>query len=232
MSGFLKRIFSSGDQLEAEHEEREYPIRLVFALGNPGGDYAATRRNIGMWVVNRLAKKHGLDFRTKTGTYALAEGEIAGHAVALAKTRTFNNDSGKAVWALVKKLSLEHANEVLVVCDHLDLPAGKVRIRRKGGAGGQKGLTDIIRVLKSDDFPRVRIGIGRPVVRGEPSWEPEDVANWVLSEPTPDEKAILDAGADRAVEAIEFALRDDIEAAMNIHNRDEGSSSADDSAAE
>ena len=132
----------------------------------------------------------------------------------------------------MKKLNLDHANEILVVCDHLDLPAGKVRIRRKGGAGGQKGLTDIIRVLKSDDFPRVRIGIGRPVVRGEPSWEPEDVANWVLSEPTPDEKAVLDAGADRAVEAIESALRDGIEAAMNIHNRDDGDAAAEDSAAE
>jgi PTH1 family peptidyl-tRNA hydrolase len=230
VTGFLKRIFGSGDAPENTEPDQAYQIRLVFALGNPGGDYAATRRNIGMWVVNRLAKKHGLDFKTKTGTYALAEGEIDGRPVALAKTRTFNNDSGKAVWALVKKLNLDHANEVLVVCDHLDLPAGKVRIRRKGGAGGQKGLTDIIRVLKSDDFPRVRIGIGRPVVRGEPSWEPGDVANWVLSEPNPDEKAILDAGADRAAEAIESALREGIEAAMNVHNRDDTSTPADDAA--
>jgi PTH1 family peptidyl-tRNA hydrolase len=221
MTGFLRRIFRAGDEPEAADAERDYAIRLVFALGNPGAEYAPTRRNIGMWTVNRLAKKHGLDFKTKTGTYALAEGEIAGRRVALAKTRTFNNDSGKAVWALVKKLELDHANEVLVVCDHLDLPAGKVRIRRKGGAGGQKGLDDIIRVLKSDDFPRVRIGIGRPVVRGEPSWEPGDVANWVLSEPRPDEKPTLDAGADRAAEAIECALRDGIEPAMNIYNRDD-----------
>jgi PTH1 family peptidyl-tRNA hydrolase len=227
LTAFLRRILRAGDETEGEHVVEDYQLRLVFALGNPGDDYAATRRNIGMWVVNRLAKKHRLDFKTKTGTYALAEGEIAGRNVALAKTRTFNNDSGKAVWGLVKKLEIDHANEVLVVCDHLDLPAGRVRIRRRGGAGGQKGLEDIIRVLKSDDFPRVRIGIGRPVVRGEPSWEPSDVANWVLGEPTPAEKAVLDAGADRAVEAIESALRDGIEAAMNIYNRDGNGSAID-----
>jgi PTH1 family peptidyl-tRNA hydrolase len=220
VTGFLKRVFSSTD--EPDDDGRQYDIRLVFALGNPGPDYAGNRRNVGFWVLNRLAKKHGLDFKTKTGTYALAEGDIAGRRVAIARTRTYNNDSGKAVWALVKTLKIDHASEILVVCDHLDLPAGKVRVRRKGGGGGQKGMSDIIRVLKTEEFPRVRVGIGRPVVRGEPSWEPEDVATWVLSDPPPDEKAVLDAGVERAVEAIECALRDGIEATMNQYNRDGG----------
>jgi PTH1 family peptidyl-tRNA hydrolase len=226
MTGLLKRLLG-GDE-HAETEERDYPIRLVFALGNPGAEYSGNRRNIGFWVVNRLTKRHGLDFTTKTGTYALAEGEIGGRRMAVAKTRTFNNDSGKAAWALVKKLELDHAREILVVCDHLDLPPGKVRIRRKGGGGGQKGMSDIIRVLKTEEFPRVRVGIGRPVVRGEPSWEPEDVANWVLSDPPPEEKAVLDSGVERAVEAIECALAEGIEAAMNRYNRDDGGVAASD----
>jgi len=214
----FKRVLGGGATPE---EDREYPIRLVFALGNPGPDYAGNRRNIGFWTVNRLAKIHGLDLRARTGTYALAEGSIDGRPIAIARTRTFNNDSGKAVWALVTTLKLDHAREILVVSDHLDLPAGKVRLRRKGGGGGQKGLADVIRVLRTDEFPRVRIGIGRPVVRGEPSWEPEDVAAWVLSDPPPEEKAVLDAGVERAVEAIECAVRDGIEAAMNRYNRDD-----------
>jgi PTH1 family peptidyl-tRNA hydrolase len=203
-------------------EQREHPIRLVFALGNPGPDYAGNRRNVGFWAVKRLAKKHRLEFSNKTGTFALAEGDVGGRRVGVAMTRTFNNDSGKAVWALVKKLELDEPSEILVVGDHLDLPSGKVRLRRKGGGGGQKGMADIIRVLKSEAFPRVRIGIGRPVVRGEPSWEPEDVARWVLSDPPPDEKAVLDAGVERAVEAIECAIEFGIDEAMNRYNRDDG----------
>lgn len=219
MSGFLKSILGSGDG-DADDGGREYPIRLVFALGNPGSEYAGNRRNVGFWVMNRLAKKHSIDFKAKTGTYALAEGEIAGRRIGVAKTRTYNNDSGKAVWALVKTLKLDHAREILVVCDNLDLPTGKVRIRPKGAGGGQKGMADIIRVLKTDDFPRVRVGIGRPVVHGEPTWESEDVASWVLSDPRPEEKVVLESGVERAVEAIECALRDGVETAMNQYNRD------------
>jgi PTH1 family peptidyl-tRNA hydrolase len=218
VTAFFRRLFPRRE--DASDDERVYPIRLVFALGNPGAEYAGNRRNIGFWVVNRLAKKHGLDFKTKTGTYALAEGEIGGRRVALAKTRTFNNDSGKAVAALIRTLKLDDARELLVVSDHLDLPPGKVRIRRKGGSGGQKGIADIIDRTGTDEFPRVRIGIGRPVVDGEPSWEPDDVAAWVLSDPTTEEKKLLDAGVERAVEAIECAITDGIDAAMNRYNRD------------
>ncbi len=214
MSGFIRRLFGTADS------EHEYGIRLVFALGNPGGEYAGNRRNVGFWVVNKLAKKHGADFSQKTGTYALAETEIAGHRIAIAKTRTYNNESGTAVLALIRKLRLDDAREMMAVCDHLDLPAGKVRIRRSGGGGGQKGMADIIHKTKTDAFPRVRIGIGRPVVHGEPSREPEHVAGWVLSDPDPAERRVLDAAVDRAIDAIECAIVEGVEAAMNKYNRD------------
>jgi PTH1 family peptidyl-tRNA hydrolase len=221
VSDFLRRLLGSGRREGADEAGREYVIRLVFALGNPGGKYAGNRRNVGMWVVNRLAKDHGLSFDVKTGTYALAQGRIADREVALAKTRTFNNESGKAAWALVKRLKLDDAREVLVVSDHLDLPTGKVRIRRKGGGGGQKGMADVIARLGSDEFPRLRVGIGRPLVAGEPSWAPDAVADWVLSDPPPEERTLLDAGVARAVEAIECALAEGIDAAMNRYNRDD-----------
>jgi PTH1 family peptidyl-tRNA hydrolase len=162
-----------------------------------------------------------MEFSTKTSSYLLAEGEIAGHPIAVAKPRTFVNASGGAVLNLIRKLKLDHAQEMIVVSDHIDLPMGKVRIRRKGGGGGQKGIADIIAKAGTDEFPRVRIGIGRPVVDGEPSWEPEDVADWVLTDPTPEEREILDAAVERAIAAIECAIGEGIDAAMNRYNRDD-----------
>jgi PTH1 family peptidyl-tRNA hydrolase len=226
VTGLVRRIFGGGqrdssrDAERGGNDEREYGIRLVFALGNPGAEYAGNRRNVGFWAANRLAKEHGADFATKTGTYALAEATIGGRRIAIAKTRTFNNDSGKAVMVLINKLKLDDAREMLIVCDHLDLPTGKVRLRRKGGGGGQKGVADIIARTRTEEFPRVRIGISRPVVHGEPSREPEHVAGWVLSDPAGEEKRALEAGVERAVEAIECAIVDGVDAAMNRYNRD------------
>ncbi len=223
MSGLFGRLFGKEAQPWHKPADGAGGIRLIFGLGNPGAEYAGNRRNVGFWTMNRLARRHSLEFSTKTGTYLLAQGEIAGRRVAVAKPRTFNNQAGAAVVALIRRLKLDDASELLVVSDHLDLPAGKVRIRRKGGAGGQKGLAHIIEMTKTDEFPRVRIGIGRPVVSSEPSWDPEDVAAWVLSDPPPDERAILDAGIERAIEAIECALAEGIDAAMNEYNRDNNS---------
>ncbi|MDE3096438.1 MAG: aminoacyl-tRNA hydrolase [Chloroflexota bacterium] len=218
---FVRRLAGRAQPEQALDEVRgPGAIRLIVGLGNPGGEYAGNRRNVGFWTMNRLARRHGMAFSAKTGLYQLAEGEVAGRRVAVAKPRTFNNDSGKAVKALVDRLGLDDAGELLVVCDHLDLPAGKVRIRARGGAGGQKGLKHIIDVSGTDRFPRIRIGIGRPVVRGEPSWDPEAVASWVLSDPPPDERARLDAGVERAIEVIEYAIAEGVEAAMNRYNRE------------
>jgi PTH1 family peptidyl-tRNA hydrolase len=214
----LQRLFGSQQE---DAEPRECRPRLIVGIGNPGSEYANTRRNVGFWVANRLARRHGIDFKTKTGSYLLAEGELAGRRIAIAKPRTFVNASGAAVVNLIRKLKLDDAQEMLVVSDHIDLPAGKVRIRRKGGGGGQKGIADIIAKTKTDEFPRLRIGIGRPVVAGEPSWDPEDVADWVLGDPTPEERELLDSAVERAIVAIECAVKEGVEAAMNLYNRDE-----------
>lgn len=219
---FLDRLRrGQQDDTPPSDENAEHRIRLIVGIGNPGSEYAHTRRNVGFWLANRLARKHGMEFKTKTGSYLLAEGEIGGHPVAIAKPRTFVNGSGEAVVHLIRRLKLDHGQEMLVVCDHLDLPTGKVRLRRKGGGGGQKGITDIINQTKTDDFPRIRIGIGRPEVNGEPTTAPDMIADWVLTDPTPPERDLLDAAVERAIAATECAIGEGIEAAMNQFNRDD-----------
>ena len=222
---FIERLMRRpGDAPENEtagEATGEPRIRLVIGIGNPGSEYAHTRRNVGFWLANRLARKHGMEFKTKTASYLLAEGTIDGHPVAIAKPRTFVNGSGEAAVHLIRRLKLDHGQEMLVVCDHLDLPTGKVRLRRKGGGGGQKGITDIINKTKTDDFPRIRIGIGRPEVNGEPTTAPDMVADWVLTDPAPAERELLDAAVERAIAATEMAITDGIEAAMNRYNRED-----------
>jgi PTH1 family peptidyl-tRNA hydrolase len=212
--GRLRRLVSGSEQSDETQTQR---VRLVVALGNPGEDYANTRHNVGFWTVNRLAKRHGIRL-SGGGQSASGEGTIRGQAVTLAKPRTYVNNSGAAVRTLVDRLRLDGLQELLVVCDDLDLPVGKLRIRNQGGSGGYKGLQSIIDAIKTDAFPRIRIGIGRPVVQGEPSWEPEAVANYVLSDPPRDERDLLEAAAERAADAIELAIAEGVEAAMQQYN--------------
>lgn len=213
--GRLRRLVAHEGETEAT--PREGQVRLVVGLGNPGSQYAGNRHNVGFWTVNRLARRHAIKLST-SGQAALGTGRIGGVEVALAKPRTFVNQSGAAVWNLIKRLKIDDAAELLVVHDELDLPAGKVRLRPQGGSGGYKGLQSIIDAVHSDRFPRLRIGIGRPVVQGKPSWDPEHVANYVLSDPPPDERGILDDAVARAVEMIELALAEGVEQAMARYN--------------
>lgn len=214
MLSWLRKVFTDEP---GEGAEEDYRVRLIVGLGNPGGEYAGNRHNVGFWTVNRLARHHSIDISTSRQA-ALGKGRIGEHEVALAKPRTFVNKSGEAVWNLVKRLELDDARELLVVCDDLDLPVGKTRLRAGGGHGGHKGLRSIQEMTHSDQFPRLRIGIGRPVVDGEPSYEPDAVAEYVLSDPPPAERDLLDEAIERAIEAIEVALTDGIERAMAQFN--------------
>jgi PTH1 family peptidyl-tRNA hydrolase len=190
---------------------------LIVGLGNPGPDYAHNRHNVGYWCVNRLARLHGIALKARR-LAATGEGSISGKPVLLAKPRTFMNRSGQAAAALLRSSKIERSH-VLVVCDDLDLPAGALRLRTGGGAGGQKGIASIIGALGGQDFLRLRIGIGRPTVEGEPTWDPEAVAAYVLSDPTPEEAKALQAAVARAAEAVETLLREGLEPAMNRYNR-------------
>jgi PTH1 family peptidyl-tRNA hydrolase len=190
---------------------------LIVGLGNPGPVYSHNRHNVGYWSVNRLARLHGIPLKARR-LATIGQGTIAGVPVLLAKPRTFVNRSGHAVAALLRNFQIK-SDQMLVICDDLDLPAGRLRLRPGGGHGGQKGLRSIIGTIGSGGFPRLRIGIGRPVVDGEPSWEPDVVADYVLSDPTPQEAEALQGAAAEAAEAVETVLREGLEAAMNRYNR-------------
>ena len=190
---------------------------LIVGLGNPGPDYSHNRHNVGYWCVNRLARLHGIALKARR-LAATGEGPIRGTPVLLAKPRTYMNRSGQAVAALLRNSKIERSR-VLVVCDDLDLPTGALRLKAGGGAGGQKGIASIIAALGGQDFPRLRIGIGRPAVDGEPTWDPDAVARYVLSDPTPQEAEALQATVAQAAEAVETVLREGLEPAMNRYNR-------------
>lgn len=218
-AGFLHRLRSVFTPPAGVHEDEatRHHVRLIVGLGNPGSEYSTNRHNVGFWLVNRLARRHGIKLDTGSQV-ALGSGEIAGRDVSLAKPRTFVNSSGKAVTNLIKRLDLDDARELLVVWDDLDLPVGKVRVRQSGGSGGQKGPKSIIDATGTEDFPRIRIGIGRPSVGGEPSWDPDVIADYVLSDPPPEERELLDQAIERAIEAIELIIADGVERAMTQYN--------------
>jgi PTH1 family peptidyl-tRNA hydrolase len=190
-------------------------MHLIVGLGNPGPEFAGTRHNVGWMCVERLARRVGVAFDRYQFRAQLARWEAGGTKVLLAKPLTFMNHSGEAVGPLVKfyKVPLER---LMVVYDDLDLPPGRIRIRPKGSAGGHHGMESIIQRLGSSDFPRLRIGIGRPA--GSGAYDPEVVARYVLSPFSAGEWPLIDAALDRAVEALTVWVGEGIEAAMNRFN--------------
>jgi PTH1 family peptidyl-tRNA hydrolase len=193
-------------------------VRLIVGLGNPGREYAHSRHNVGFWCLNRLARRHGIAFSSRGRLAAVGEGRLSGQPVILAKPRTFVNLSGRAVSHLLQRHRLS-PEQLLVVYDDLDLPLGRVRLRPSGSHGGHRGMRSIVEAVGSQDFPRIRIGIGRPEVAGEPTWEPEHVVDYVLGPMTADERRILDEAVATAGEAILCLLTEGVETAMGRFNR-------------
>jgi PTH1 family peptidyl-tRNA hydrolase len=190
---------------------------LIVGLGNPGPAYSHNRHNVGYWTVNRLARLHGVPLKARR-LAAVGEGEINGTPILLVKPRTFVNNSGHAVAAALKHAKAKPEN-VLIVYDELDLPAGRLRLKPKGGTAGHNGLRSIAGVLGTTDFPRLRIGIGRPHVDGEPTWDPDVVAVYVLGDPTPQDTKTLQDAVSRAAKIVETVVTDGVEAAMNEYNK-------------
>jgi len=185
-------------------------LKLVVGLGNPGREYARNRHNVGYQIVNLLAKAHGLRFDKRRGKARLASGSIGEQQVILAKPRTFMNLSGQAVARLVHFYQVE-PEDLLVIFDDLDLPIGRIRLRPRGGSSGHKGMASIIEQLGRDDFPRLRVGIGRPPGKMDP-------ADYVLQDFSEEQEEVMAEVRERAVAAVECWLREGIEAAMNEFN--------------
>ena len=186
-------------------------VKLIVGLGNPGPRYANNRHNVGFQCLDRLAQAHGLAFRKRENKVLLARGQIAGVEVILAKPQTYVNLSGQAVERLARSYQVP-LEDILVIYDDMDLPLGRIRLRPGGGAGGHKGVRSIIEHLDSRDFPRLRVGIGRPPGRMDP-------VDYVLGDFTPEERPVIEEAYERAIAAVECWLREGIVAAMNKYNR-------------
>lgn len=191
-------------------EESETVHRLIVGLGNPGPDYADHRHNIGFQIVEALAEAHALAFDKLEHKARVARGTIAGQSVVLARPLTYMNRSGESVRALARSYAVP-PDDLLVVYDDLDLPVGTLRIRPKGGSGGHRGMESIIRQLGTEDFPRLRVGIGRPPAGQEP-------ADYVLSPFEEDELPLMVAAREAAIAAIECWLEQGIEVVMTRFN--------------
>jgi len=193
-------------------------MKLIIGLGNPGRTYTDNRHNVGFTCLNHFAKTRGIRFDKKQGKARIGTGEVASNKIVVAKPQTYMNLSGQSVSLLVRKFDI-NLNNLMVIHDDLDLPLGKIRIRSGGSSGGHKGIDSIITDLGSQDFLRLRVGIGRPIKNeGSAEFSEDEIINYVLSDFTPDEKQAIIKVIPKVSEAILCLLTEGLAAAMNKHN--------------
>jgi peptidyl-tRNA hydrolase, PTH1 family len=182
---------------------------LVVGLGNPGREYATTRHNVGFMVADELARRHGGSWRSKFSG-EVADVRVDGARLALLKPQTYMNESGRSVSAAAKFYKVE-PEDLLAVHDEVDLDLGRMQARLGGGLAGHNGLRSVASALRTPDFVRLRIGVGRPE-RGDP----RPVSDWVLSPFEPD--VDVEALVGRAADAVETLVRDGLEEAQQRFN--------------
>ena len=188
----------------------EPPALIVVGLGNPEPRFENTPHNVGFWCVERLAKRHALTLNRAHRTTRLAEGEVEGHRVALARPRTYVNRTGEAVRYLLARYRLTR-ERLLIISDDIALPPGKIRLRERGSAGGHNGIRSVIETLGSEDFARLRIGVGHAPPGA-------DQIGYLLGEMAPDQRRQVEEAVDSAADAVACVLTDGITEAMNRFN--------------
>ena len=182
---------------------------LVIGLGNPGGEYERSRHNVGFLVVDELARRHGGRVTDRAAKSLTGRVRSGAHELVVAKPQTWMNLSGQAAKALRTKYDVP-LERVLVVHDELDLPFGRLRIRTGGSSAGNHGLDSVITSFGTKTFPRIRVGVGRPV---------GDAVDYVLSPFTNDERARLPELVGRVADAVEYIVEHGLERAMTEFNR-------------
>ncbi len=182
---------------------------VIVGLGNPGKQYQQTRHNVGFNAIDVLSEKLGIRVDKIKYKAVVGEGLYQGEKVMLVKPQTFMNLSGESVMKIMKYFNLPIEN-LIVIFDDIDTDLGKLRIRKKGSAGTHNGMRNIIYLLQKDEFPRVRIGIGKP--------ERGDLKDFVLRKFSQDEKVIISDTISRAAEAALAIIREDVDKAMNQYN--------------
>ncbi len=183
---------------------------VIVGLGNPGKKYAITRHNIGFEVVDEFARQHSIKMTKVKFKAVIGEGNLFGEKVVVVKPQTYMNLSGESVMKILGFYNLPLEN-LIVVYDDIDLDPGKLRIRKKGSGGSHNGMRNIIFLTKKDDFPRIRVGVGRPT-------NGQDLASYVLGRFSKSEQELLTPIVKDSVSAIETIIKDDVDLAMNRYN--------------
>ena len=183
---------------------------LIVGLGNPESDYSKTRHNMGFNVINKISEKYGIEVNKKKFDGLLGEGIIEGEKVILLKPQTYMNLSGKSIIQVINfyKISLEN---ICIIYDDMDVEKGKIRIRKKGSAGSHNGMKSVIEELGSEEFTRIRVGIGKPEFEG-------DAINYVIGPIPESEIKILDEGTTKGAEATIEILKIGVDNTMNKYN--------------
>lgn len=183
---------------------------MIAGLGNPGAEYAQTKHNVGFMLLDTLAKHlEAPEWKTKRDAL-VTETRIGAEKALLVKPLTYMNDSGRAIGPLLTWYKLR-PEDLIVAHDDMDIPVGMIRIRKKGSAGGHNGMKSVLYHMQDENFPRVRIGIGRPPV----GWT---VIKHVLTPFSPDDRILIDEVIDRLVPAVECIVQDGVDLAMNRFN--------------
>ena len=194
---------------QAEPEKQQGPF-LIVGLGNPGRKFEHNRHNVGFMVLNRLSIKLGETFGQVEAKALIIKTTYRGVRVILGKPQTYMNNSGMSVNTLLRFYQVSLGN-LLIAYDDVDLPLGILRIRPSGGSGGQKGMQSIIERIGTEEFPRLRIGTGRPPGK-------LDAADYVLQDFPAQETDLLNQTLDRAVEAVFIFIQEGLDKAMNLYN--------------
>lgn len=183
---------------------------LIVGLGNPGKEYAGTRHNIGFGVITRISDKYNISLNSKEHKAVCGKGFIGGEKVILAQPQTFMNLSGESVRSIADYYKIE-PEDIVVAYDDIDLEVGQLRVRRKGSAGGHNGIKNIIQHLGTNEFPRVKVGVGAKPNGG-------DLVKHVLGRFSKDDEKVMGDVLDLAVEAIEEIVAEGVDSAMNRYN--------------
>ena len=185
---------------------------IIAGLGNPTLQYEGTRNNVGFDVIDTLADKYNISVDARKSRAFIGKGMIEGQKVILVKPQTYMNLSGESIRGLVDYYKIDVEHELLVIYDDISLDVGQLRIRKKGSAGGHNGIKNIIANLGTQNFPRIKVGVGEKPKK-------YDLADYVLSHFSKAERELMEEGYQKAVKAVEMLLDGEMEAAMNEYNR-------------
>ncbi len=185
---------------------------IIVGLGNPTDEYAGTRHNVGFDVIDAIADKYNISVTERKHRAFCGKGIIAGQKVILVKPQTYMNLSGESVRSVLDFYKVDEETELLIIYDDVSLDVGQLRIRKKGSAGGHNGIKSIIQHLGTQNFQRIKVGVGEKP-------KDYDLADYVLGHFTKAEKEMMQDGYKRAIEAVELILQGEIDAAMNEFNK-------------